>query len=175
MTAHVADESVLDLALGSGAASDRAHLGPCEACARRVEEARAALDLARRAEVPEPSPLYWEALRSGVSRRIAEDKPRSASWAILLPLAAAIVAVLFSAPSTRPPIGVEPTLAAWSPLPAAEDDAGLRVLEGLALASGVFPEWDEPSGLGAYLAGLTDDESRALAETLRSDGQGGES
>ncbi len=177
MTAHVADESVVDLALGGGSAQARAHAGSCETCARRVQEARAALELARGASVPEPSPLYWDALRSGVSRRIAEDKPRTSGWAILLPLsaAAALVAVLWGGPATRPPT-VEPTLPGWSALPAAEEDEGLRVLEGLALASGGgFGEWDEASGLGAYLAGLTDDETQALAERLRNGGRGGES
>ena len=67
-----------------------------------------------------------------------------------------------------------PSLPAWSPLPAAEDDEGLQVLEGLAAAGRDAGDWDEPSGLAPYLASLTDEESRALAESLRGR-KGGES
>jgi hypothetical protein len=177
MTAHVSDDALVDLALGEGAAPDRAHAGSCADCARRLEEAKGALELARRAEVPEPSPLYWDALRRGVSQRIAEEKARRRHFAILVPLAAAaaLVAVVFTWPASRPRDAAPPPLAAWSALPLVEDDDSLRVLEGLALASGELAEWDEASGLGAYLANLTDEESQALAETLRERGQGGES
>jgi hypothetical protein len=177
MTAHVSDDAVVDLALGAGEAKERAHAGSCEACARRVHEAVSALELARRAEVPEPSPFYWQALRNGVSRRIAEEGRSTRRFAILLPLAAAaaVLAVIVNGPALpvkRPPA---PGLAAWSALPLEEEDEGLRVLEGLALSGGELADWDRGEGLSAYLANLTDDESRALAETLRERGQGGES
>jgi hypothetical protein len=177
MTAHVSDAAVVDLALGAGGALERAHAGACEACARRVAEARGALELARKAEVPEPAPLYWESLRRGVSRRIAEDKARAPRVALLVPLAAAaaLAAALFTRPAPPPKHTLEPPLAAWTALPLVEDDDGLRVLEGLALANGQLAEWDEAAGLGAYLANLSDADSQALAETLRERGHGGES
>ena len=86
---------------------------------------------------PEPSPLYWQALRSGVQRRIAEEKRHASLWT--------------RAASRSPPRrrssrcsgaarrsrrrSCTPSLPAWSPLPAVEEDAGLRVLEGLALTA----------------------------------------
>jgi len=177
MTAHVSDDAVVDLALGAGTASERAHAGSCEACARRVLEASSALELAQRAEVPEPSPFYWQELRHGVSQRIAEERQAKSRSAILVPLAAAaaVLAVLFSRPTLPVKGPLAPGLAAWSALPLEGEDEGLRVLEGLALSSGELAEWDRGEGLSAYLASLTDDESRVLAETLRERGQGGES
>lgn len=178
MTAHVPDEAVVDLAQGAGAADERAHAAACPDCARRVDDARSALELARRAEVPEPQPDYWRALRRGVSERIAEEARPASRFGFLVPLAAAaaVVMAVLSAPPQRPSQAVvEPRLSAWSALPAEAEDEGLLVLEGLALTSAGFAEWERGAGLADYLAGLTDDESRVLAETLRQGGQGGES
>jgi hypothetical protein len=177
MSTHVSDDALLDLALGEGAAAAREHAAACESCARRVAEARASLELARRSDVPEPSPLYWESMRRGVSRRIAEEGARASRFQLLVPVAAAaaLVAVLLTAPAVRREGPVARPLEAWSPLPAAEEDEGLQVLEGVALASGDLAEWDEARGLADTLAGLTDEESRVLAEALRERGQGGES
>jgi hypothetical protein len=44
----------------------------------------------------------------------------------------------------------------------------------VALASSEAGEWPDANGLQGYVAGLSEDESRALAEGLRQ-GQGGES
>jgi hypothetical protein len=177
MTAHVSDDAVVDLALDAGTAAERAHASSCQACARRLEQARSALELAQRAEVPEPSPLYWQALRRGVSRRIVEDGQRPRRLGFLVPLAAtaALLAVLIAGPGLSRKAPVEPGLAAWSALPVEAEDDGLRVLEGLALSSSELAEWDRGEGLAVTLANLTDDESRALARTLPEHPKGGES
>jgi hypothetical protein len=176
MTIHIPDDALVDLALGAGTAEGRAHAAACEACGPRLAELRETLDLARQAEVPEPSPLYWNAMRNGVSRRIAEER-RLPRFVILVPLAAAaaLVAVLWTGPAARPRESPPPPLAAWSALPPVEDDDGLRVLEGLASANGGLAEWSEAGGLGVYLANLTDEESRVVADKLRQQRQGGES
>ena len=49
------------------------------------------------------------------------------------------------------------------------------MLEGLAVADGDLGTLDEGRGVGAFLAGLSDEEYRALADSLREAGQGGES
>jgi hypothetical protein len=179
MTRHVPDESLPDLAQGGGTSAERAHARACLPCASRVEEVRAALDLARRADVPEPPPLYWEAMRRSVGRRIAEGPRRGPRWAWLAPLAAAagLVAVVAltagrpPAPSATPAAG----LPAWSALPPVEDDPSLVVLEGLAVADADLAALDEGRGVGAFLAGLSDADYQTLAESLRGAGQGGES
>lgn len=180
MTRHVSDESLPDLAEGGGSEADRGHAAACGACAARLEEARAALALARRAEVPEPSPLYWEAMRRNVGRRIGEEPRRAPRWAWIAPVAAAATAVvavviLTTGRTHAPSVPPERTLAAWSALPPAEDDASLEVLEGLAVADADLAELDEGRGVGAFLAGLSDEDDRALADSLRRAGQGGES
>jgi hypothetical protein len=179
MTRHVPDESLPDLAEGRGSEAERAHAAACARCATRIGDAREELALARRADVPEPSPLYWEAMRRNVGRKIAEERRGAGLGAWLAPVAAGAVAVaaLFlatgraHAPSAPPP----PTLPAWSALPAAEDDVSLEVLEGLAVADASLATLEEGRGVSALLAGLTDEESRALADSLRRAGKGGES
>jgi len=180
MSRHLSDESLLRLAQGGGASAERAHAGECGRCAERVEAARAGLALARRADVPEPSPLYWEAMRRSVERRIAQEpQPRSRGWAWLAPLAATaavLAVVVLTTGRTHAPARLPvPTLPAWSALPPAEEDVSLEVLEGLTVADGDLGTLDEGRGVGAFLAGLSDEESRALADSLREAGQGGES
>ena len=58
---------------------------------------------------------------------------------------------------------------AWSPLPAAEEDPGLPVLQ--ALGPGVAPAV-ECGGLADCLADLSDEESRDLVRTLRAGAKG---
>jgi anti-sigma factor RsiW len=179
MTRHVTDESLPDLVEGGGSEAERAHVRACGPCTARVEETRAALALARRADVPEPSPLYWDAMRRSVERRIAEEPRRAPRWAWLGPVAAAAAAVAVFALATgrthAPSASPAPVLPAWSALPAEEDDPSLVVLEGLAEAEGEMGDLDEGRGVGALLAGLSDDEYQALVESLRGAGPGGES
>ena len=179
MSRHLSDESLLRLAQGGDADGERAHVLACARCAGQVEEARAGLDLARRADVPEPSPLYWEAMRLRIERRIAEEPRRSPVWAWLAPVlatAAAVAVVALTTGRAHAPAGLPgPTLPAWSALPPAEDDTSLAVLEGLAVADGDLGTLDEGRGVSAFLAGLSDEEYRALADSLRETGKGGES
>jgi len=179
MTRHVSNESLPDLAEGGGSDADRAHAAACGPCRARVAQVQAALALARRPDVPEPPPLFWEAMRRSVGRRIAEEPRRAPRWAWLTPLAAAAAVVAVVALTTgrthAPSAGPGAALPAWSALPPAEDDASLDVLEGLVVADGDLGELDEGRGVGAFLAGLSDEEYRALADSLRGAGQGGES
>jgi hypothetical protein len=176
MRGHVTDDEVLDLAEGGGAEAARAHAEGCLTCSSRVGEARAALDVAVRADVPEPPPLYWETLRRDVGRRIAEDRRRPPRWAWLAPLAAAAAVGVIALSTGRPhapPSGTATTLAAWSALPDAEEDPSLPVLE--AVLEEDPAAFDEAAGVAAFLASLSEDESRALADSLRRSGLGGES
>ena len=149
----------------------------CARCTERVEEARAGLLLARRADVPEPSPLYWEAMRRNVGRRIAEEPRRREARAWLAPVLVAATAILVVALTTgrahAPAAFPAAKLPAWSALPPAEDDASLAVLEGVAIADGDLGTLDEERGVSAFLAGLSDEEYRALADSLREAGHGG--
>jgi hypothetical protein len=169
MMRHLSDDAALELAEGGGRDATRAHVAQCAECAGRVEEARAGLAVARRAEVPEPSPLYWEAMRRNLERRIAEEPRRGWRWAWLGPLAAAAVAVVaLTIGRTPAPVpSPEPLLSAWSALPPEDEDASLDVLEGLAVVRGDLGPMDEGQGVGAFVAGLSEEDVRTLAESLR--------
>jgi hypothetical protein len=181
MSAHPKEETLMDLVAGGGAADARLHVSRCASCAARIAEARATAELSRRVEVPEPPAFFWAAFRHNVRQRIAGEPPRSAWRGWLLPLSAVSVAAALLMVADRrpswlgtPQIASVPSaspdrpLPAWSPLPPADEDEGLPVLEGLA-ASGPA-DWDEGRGLGSYLEGLSDEDSAALARALRQNG-----
>jgi hypothetical protein len=58
-------------------------------------------------------------------------------------------------------------LSAWKALPPEDEDVSLDVLEGLAVATGDLGPLDEGQGVGAFVAALSEDDVRALAESLR--------
>lgn len=175
MLGHLSEEKLLDMVEGTADAAARRHVAECPACGGRVAEAGKGLITAEQADVPEPSPLYWEAFRQQVGRRIdSEPIGRSVRVRFLPALAAlaATVAVAIALNVRGPQPGAPPTpapaqrLPAWTPLPASEDDIGLSVIEALAPSAG------EVSALNACpvedcLASLSDEESRAVAESLR--------
>jgi hypothetical protein len=167
-----------DLLETEGTAAQQAHLASCADCRSRLEEARAAMKLARGADVPEPPGLYWEALRRNVSRRIAEEPERRTRWGWLVPLAAASAAVVLLAlwVGERPPTppGTAPTLPAWSALPPFEEDDDLAVVSGFAAEDDALADWDEGRGLGAFVATLSDEESDALVSALSVEQREGE-
>jgi hypothetical protein len=169
MAAHLSDKAMMDLLEGGGTARERKHLDSCPACASRLEEARAALELASRTDIPEPPGLYWEALRRNVSRRVAEEPPKRMGWGWLVPVAATAGAlvVTFSLVERPPaPTALAPTLPAWSALPPVEEDEDLFVVSGFAIGEDALIEWEEGQGLGAFVAALSDEDSEALVEAL---------
>jgi hypothetical protein len=180
MTTHLADESVPDVALGRGSEAERAHAAACAACASRVAGARSALELVRRIEVPEPSPLYWDAMRRSVGRQIGEEPQarERARWRWLVPVAAATAlaaaVMLTNAPTRSPsPARPAPGLPAWSALPHADDDPSLVVMEGFAAQDDALANVDEGAGVGPFLASLTDEDYQVLEASLPGAGKGG--
>ena len=76
MRGHVSDDRMVDLLEDRGIARPTGPTSPLvRSAGRSWSEARAAVGLATRTDVPEPPGLYWEALRRNVSRRIAEEPP----------------------------------------------------------------------------------------------------
>ncbi|HEY7411138.1 MAG TPA: hypothetical protein VII13_10375 [Vicinamibacteria bacterium] len=165
MSGHLADESLWDAVDGSLGDGDRRHLEACPACAARVAEAREGWALAEQADVPEPSPLYWDAFRRQVDARIrGEGSTRRRLgflWPALMAGATAVVAaVTLINPSA--PVRVETAVRvvpAWSP-----SDAAL--LERPAAAGEDVLECED---VAECLADLSDEETLALAEILEED------
>jgi hypothetical protein len=171
---HVPDERLLDVMEGRGAA-DRAHVEACPQCRARLAEAKAGLELASVAGMPEPLPLYWEALRRQVSRRLDEDAVgRPAFWRrVWLGPVVAAAAVLVGIVTFLPKATHQPTpapqqhLPAWSALPPADEDEGLDFLRAVAPAVADAAPSAVCSGVAECVAALSDEESQALTDRLR--------
>jgi len=69
-----------------------------------------------------------------------------------------------------------PVLPAWSALPPADEDPGLEVLRAVAsVDADIASAFDRNPAVQDLLSDLSDEESQALAETLRARvGRGGE-
>jgi hypothetical protein len=173
MWTHVSDAALMDAV--EGAAGDRVqrHVAACARCRARVEEARTALAWTAPATVPDPIPCYWDVFRRRVARALVEvpaTRSRRPLWAAATVAGAAIAAVLIVGP---PPAPVAPaasglsTLPAWSPLPPADEDPALPILELVAPAVAAATPAAECSDVSECVVGLTDEESGALADALR--------
>jgi hypothetical protein len=121
--------------------------------------------------VPDPEEVFWRAHLARTMARINEDvhARRRRAW-VVWPLAfattLALAALMIIYP--RPEHRASP-LAAWAPLPAAEDDAGYGLIAELVPAAeeaGVeetaMTSWD-----GFY--DLTADEQRSMLDALRTE------
>jgi hypothetical protein len=172
MFGHLPEETLMDVVDGTAAPSAREHVAGCEACRARVDEAAQAWALAETSDMPEPSPLYWEAFRRQVDRRIEGEGKRQ--WLhFLVPLAAAaglLVALPLKSPAPVPQPSLAAVLPAWSALPAAEDDPGLEALQAMTSADSDLASSYERSGIQEMLSDLSDEENEALADRLRAGG-----
>ena len=171
MSEHVRDDELMDAAEGLAAPEVRRHVEDCATCASRVAAATEAWELAAEADVPDPSPLYWEAFRGKVRRRVAaERKWIRAAWAPALAAAAVTAfAIAWLAPA-RGPATPTPTLPAWSAsLPADDELLALAALDDTAQAAAIGC-----TGLSDCLSGLNEEETIALADVLSEELGGGE-
>ena len=178
MWSHVADDRLMDVLEGVGTPADRAHASRCEACRARLAEAGDALAAITNAPVPEPSPLYWESLRSAIARR-QDEAPAPARRGLLAPAllaAAAVLASLSVLPVSQAPVApalqtvVPPpqtVVAAWTALPGQDEDTGFQVLQGLEASPSDIAGAGACVAVDACVAELSDEESRALADLLR--------
>ena len=164
MRSHLEDDVLLDVIEGAASVEATRHAGECAECARRMADARAGLSMAAQAEAPEPSPLFWDAFRRRVASAIeAEPRPRRFGFFVpALLAAAAMVAVVTFLPREPGSPAVAPApLVASSALPAADESGGV---DAAASADDL-----ECRDVAACVAGLTDEESRALAKALRAE------
>jgi len=175
MSPHPTDERLADILDGSGDAEARAHVATCERCTSRVGDAQETVRLAAEAEVPEPPPLYWEAFRRQVGRRIGigvgDDAPGARSWrawaVALVATAAAILAATFLPPPSGPAREPALRIPAWAALAGSEEeDVGFLVL----LALGPTDEDLGPvvmhQGVAQDIVDLSEEDGQALAEVL---------
>jgi hypothetical protein len=176
---HLPEEALIDVLEGVAAPDARAHASACAECSVRVAEAASGLELAREADMPEPSPHYWRSFRTQVGSRIEADPASRWKQILMSPwLAAAAAVVAASAllipramqetPSASPAAAV--VLPAWSPLPPAEEDPGLELLAAVVPGATELGPLTECQGLGecmAEAATLSEEDSAELTDALR--------
>jgi hypothetical protein len=177
MWGHVSDRQLVDVLEGSAAASSREHAEACERCRERLSALRSGLALAREADVPEPSPLYWETFRSQVDVRLGREGERAASGLRLALVAAALlVALLAALPLSRSGAPAGPvTLPAWSALPPLAEDSNLALLAQLDAPEEELLVASSRQGLPGMLAELSEAEKAELLKVLESELQRGKS
>src|SRR5262245_39268387 len=77
---HLSPETLLDLAEGSRAEQAEPHLAECDRCRHELTELRAGLSQAAWADVPEPSPLFWEHLSARISAAVEQETQVQPKW-----------------------------------------------------------------------------------------------
>ncbi len=141
---HLTPDELIDAVERSLSPARQAHLTECARCGLEVTQLSTILDDSRAAaEVPEPSPLFWDHLSNRVRTAIAAEPmaPRTGrwfQWPILAPVAG-LVLLVFALVSAVPQVTViGPTT----------EDAGQRGAPSGAVASiGVDESWEVVSEL----------------------------
>jgi hypothetical protein len=192
---HLHSDELIDLAEGTRPESSAPHLRSCEACRRQLTELRAMMSAATQAEVPEPSPLFWDHFSARVRDAVAaEGAPRRAalfglsglsgwSWSsVLMPLsvggcAAVLVAaaLMFRSFSpgpmpgftTPPSVSLAPaaSIADAAPMADPADDPSLDLVANLAAQV----DWEGAGDIGIGLRAHEDAADKAVSQL--SDGE----
>ncbi|HUR35199.1 MAG TPA: hypothetical protein VM032_15455 [Vicinamibacterales bacterium] len=159
--AHLSPGTFIDLLDGTVAESAVPHLSACEPCRRQLAELRGTWHAAIDADVPEPSPLFWDHLSTRVRCAIAADAAGPAPWwrfawtwraAGVVSLAAVLLAVgvqvgvprlrpvSIDRPGGPPPVPTPAAAAAGAPVDRLADDESLVFVADLAS----HIDWDDP-------------------------------
>ena len=77
---HLTDVELVDLMDGMLAPARARHLEACEACRASASAIRATLARATDAEIPEPSPLFWEHFSARVQERVRAESVAPPGW-----------------------------------------------------------------------------------------------
>jgi hypothetical protein len=174
MWTHVSDAALMDVVEGAAGEGAGQHVAQCAQCRARVDEARAALGFAAAATVPEPIPAYWDVMRRRVAHALVEApaaRSRRPLWAAAAVAGAIVIAFLTVGPAKKDPVAAQApkaaALPAWSPLPEADEDPSLPILELVAPTVAAAMPSAICSDVSECVVGLTDDESQQLADALR--------
>jgi hypothetical protein len=186
---HLTPEELIDLAEGTRGDAAVPHLQSCEVCRQQVAALRKVMSAVAEApaDLPEPSPLFWDHLSQRVREAIAAEQapvsPFAGSragtalarswrvWAMAGVAAAVVLSIYMTSPRTlTPPSGAAATSAALEPF-GAPDDPSLTLFADLA--EQIDPEtisetgWSSHAGaVDEVVASLTDDERLELQRLL---------
>lgn len=73
---HLTDIEIADFVEDVLPASRAAHLETCESCREKAFDARDALSRAAEADIPEPSPLFWDHFSERIQQELRDDGTR---------------------------------------------------------------------------------------------------
>jgi hypothetical protein len=170
MERHLSDEMALDVVESGPREQTRAHVAACAECGQKIEDLRTALHAVRGAAAPEPPPEYFARLGREIGRRI-DSEPSAAGWRAWLwvpALAVAGAAALYLAvlPPAQSGPGADPTLPAWTAT-SADEDIVMTALVGLEPTAEDVAVATGQGGIANEVAGLSEDESVAVAGALQ--------
>lgn len=106
MTAHLTELEQLAAADGALAADRLAHVASCAACRAAVEDAEMFLGRVAAADVPEPSPLFWDHFAARVRQATHQAAPAPrfvSSWRGWISLAATAATLVLAVWVVRQP------------------------------------------------------------------------
>ena len=72
---HLTESEVVDLLEGTLAPDRQRHVDTCDACGAQAASLREALSRVSEADVPEPSPLFWDHLSARVHDAVSDATP----------------------------------------------------------------------------------------------------
>jgi hypothetical protein len=119
---HFTEMEFIDLLEGSLPAERARHADACGICRTQIEHLRAALASGANADVPEPSPLFWEHFARRVDDGIASAGAGRAGWLSTMTsrraftAAGAIAALVLIAVITLGPRGEDPSSSGGTPV-----------------------------------------------------------
>jgi hypothetical protein len=170
VTMHLSPEEFVDAAEGTRPEASLPHLAECDRCRRELADLRRTMGVAVDADVPEPSPLFWENLSARIGERI--DAESGGAWwqawirpRLLVPLSAAALLVLIVAlaPQSRNARAPAPVVPAPTAAVEPSNDSGdLAADPLLTLVSDLSANMDLDS---VSAAGFADPDSSEHAVT----------
>jgi hypothetical protein len=112
---HLTPDELVDAVEGTLPPDRQTHASTCAACREEAVRLTAILGEARRTEIPEPSPLYWDRFSVRVQEAIAEQDvvregriPQWLRWQVLAPLAGlALVLMALAVALPRTPVATD--------------------------------------------------------------------
>jgi hypothetical protein len=164
---HLSPEEFIDVAEGTRSEASLPHLAHCEACRGGLADLRQAMAAAVEAEVPEPSPLFWQNLSARIGERI--DAEADGSWwfawtrpRVLIPLSAcAVLALVIAFAPKRTPVS-QTTASTVASVEPSNDTGDLAADPLLTLVSDLSANMDLES---ASAAGFAERDSAEHAVT----------
>ena len=187
---HLSPEQFIDALDGTAAEPVREHAESCESCGTRLEELRALARMAESADVPEPSPLFWDHFSARVQAAVAAEaaqRPRAsflgtlgerlatfgASWRVLVPVTVGVGALaiaLWVRTPQVPDVDSSAAAGAVSGVTASHNPATTESPDAVATASAADAADDESLAFVADLASGLDWSAAAAIGLTPSDG-----